>query len=135
MTQIELTISIKPSRLDRIFFWLFSKLEKIFCKNKYGLVSGWWQTWKLDFWAWKTILSGFPTDKMWLTSEYSVKFLRQLCSRNIKINVRSIICLNEIKSDRKCEVELEITTGNIVCTTAKFIFVEKIHNYCIDSAC
>lgn len=134
MVQLEYTNKIKPSLLDKAFFWLFVKITSIFCKNSYGLVSGWWQSWRLDYWAWKSVVKALPTNKMWVTAGYKVDFVRQLCTPNVDINVKCIVCINNLKSDRECEVDIEILSDNIVYSKATFRFMEKIHNYCVDSA-
>lgn len=130
MTQIEVKTTFKPSKLDLFFLWIFRKVEKLFSNNKYGMVSGWWQTWRMDYWAWNVVLKSFPTKFMWLTSEYYVDFKKQLCPGDVTIETTSIMCINKVKDRRKCIVEMKIKSGDLVCTESKFMFVEVEHNYC-----
>lgn len=122
-------IEITPR--NKLAFKVMKWIDKHISKNKYGLVSGWWQCWKYDRWAFEYINRVQPTNKLWLTKRLSIDFYYQLCDTDELVVGASkpVITINE-KGNREAVFTLVLWCGAVQISSAKFIFIEKEHNYC-----
>ena len=120
--------TIKIKLLDKIIFFLLNLISK----NKYGLVSGWWQCWKYDKLAFDYINKKHPTKKMWLTKDINISFYRQICDTYNLVCAASDVAYSESeKGELKATFTLSFWIGSVMMSAAVFQFIEKEHNYCI----
>lgn len=111
---------------DKIIFWLFKIFEKVFYKNKYGMVSGWWQSWEFDRKGWEYAISYFKTKKHWLTSELKIKFYKQLCSvDNLVWGAENIKCIKNKKGKKELTFDIVLWQNKDMISKANFIFIEE----------
>lgn len=128
MTKREVIYITQKSKLAfRFMKWL----DRHISKNKYGLVSGWWQCWKFDRWAFEYINRVEPTNKQWLTKQANISFYYQLCDTDeLIIGASTPVIRENEKGNREAVFTLVLWCGAVQISSATFVFVEKEHNFC-----
>ncbi len=126
MIRKEIEIMPKITLRDRFYFWLYTKVNNTFYKNKMGITAGWWQCGNLDKKAWEYLQKNHKPKKYWITEGYNCKYYKKLKNiKDIVFGVNNLKFTVDEKGRRTANLDLEVWKNKDLYTVANFTFIEQ----------